>query len=264
MRNSGICFLLISFVVCVGHVRGEFNQEEWRATYDHPKVKAATKRWLEPGPELEKYVRERVFETGTIPKDPARAERYVKEYIAFTVSYYLTVYKGTKIDTQLARQVLANPDFSEEDIKKKAYLLLYIDSGNVSYLKQYLLSSGFSPKLFLRVHDPAVVRVALEIVGEAYKERFEKWYEDPRQGRNFMGVAAGLPGFAGMMYVQRNGNVSAAKALFRDFRLSPPILGAYSVVASVDMALMLYHEAPRRALEDFLYAMYETGMLRRW
>jgi len=256
MRNRGIVLLLVSLVMYVGHARGAFNEEEWRKTYDHPKVKAAVERWLTPGQNLEKFAREKASREGTLPKDPARAEKYISEYVAFMSSFYATIYKGTKIDSQLARQVLENPDFSEDDVKRDACLLLYIDSGDVSYLKRYLLSNEYSPKLFLRVHDPAVVPVALEIIGEAYKNRLDHW-STPDQKQSVKIVAAALPAFAGMMYVQDGGNLQVAKLLFRDASLFSPALGMRGFYAFPEISMTLYREAPRSALEDFLYAVYE-------
>jgi len=256
MRTRCAALLAVFFVICIGHANGAFDEAEWRKAYDHPKVKEASAIWLNPGPEQEKFAREEASTWGTLPKDPARAEKYIKQYVAFESSFYSTVYKHAKIDSQLARQVLANPDFGEDDVKRDACLLLYIDSGDVSYLKRYLLSNEYSPKLFLRVHDPAVVKVAMEIVGEAYKERMDNW-NDPTQGKNAKIVAAALPAFAGMMYVQDGGNLSVAKALFRDIWVFSAALGMRALVASVDTARTLQSEAPERALRDFLYTQYE-------
>jgi hypothetical protein len=63
--------------------------------------------------------------------------------------------------------------------------------GIVCYLKGYLLSNEYSPKLFLRAHDPAVVPVALEIIGEAYKDRLDHW-STPDQEQSVKIVAAAL------------------------------------------------------------------------
>jgi len=258
MRTGRVALLPAFFVICIGHANGAFDEAEWRKTYDHPKVKEVTALWLNPGPEQKKFAREKASREGTLPKDPARAEKYIKQYVAFESSFYSTVYKHTKIDSQLARQVLANPDFDDDNVKSDACLLLYVDSGDVSYLKQFLLSTEDSAKLFLRVHDPAVVKVAMEIVGEAYKERMDNW-NDPEKGKSAKIVATALPAFAGMMYVQDGGNISVARVLFRDVSVFSAASGFRGLVAHADAALTLYNEGTKQALNDFLYAQYQNG-----
>ena len=117
-------------------------------------------------------------------------------------------------------------------------------------------SRGRWPKQFHATW--AVVKVAMEIIGEAYKERLDNW-NAPDKGTSAEIVARALPAFAGMMYVQNGGNLTLAKVLFRDMRVFAPAAGYRSFVIPVDTAVTLYNEAPRRALEDFLYIQYQNG-----
>jgi hypothetical protein len=92
MRNRCILVLIGFFAVCAGRAGGAFDEAEWKKTYDHPKVRAVTERWLNPDPELEKQFRESASADGTLPKDPVHADKYVKEYVAFYSHFYLTIY----------------------------------------------------------------------------------------------------------------------------------------------------------------------------
>lgn len=253
MLHKIIPFLFVIHFMCAGCVVAAFNEAEWRETYDHPKVRKATERWLSPGPELEKKEFELASKRGNLPKDPARAKKYIKELVEFYSHFYSTIYKGTKINTEIARRVIANPNFNEFH-KGNASLLLYIDSNDTSYLKRYILSHSPRANLFLRVHDPAAVKIASEIVAGAYEERIKK-----SPGKYSKVVAGSLAGLAGMMYAQNGGDLAIAKMLFQDFPSLTGPLGMRALVAPSRVATTLYNRAPRAALEDFLYAQYQNG-----
>jgi hypothetical protein len=262
MRNiSQIMILLIvthflSFF-CV-NTFAAISIEEWRKTFDNPKIREANQIWLSPGPELEKKVRESAAQRGVLPKDPAHADKYVKELVAFQSNCLSVAYENSKINVEAARSVIANPDF-HDSIRGDAYLLLYIDNGDITYLKKYLLSSETSPNLFLRVHDPAVLEPMLEIVSEAYRERVRDYNMNESPGKSSRIIAESLPAVAGMMYFQEGGNTNIARQLFRDLNLFSAVSGNLSWFARVRAARTLHEYAPLPALEDFLYILYQNG-----
>jgi hypothetical protein len=249
------CILLIGlFTIYASRASAAIDEATWRNIFDTPMAKKTLERWCSPREELEKSVREQKVKTGELPNDPDRAEKYVKDYVAFNVTYYGRIYKGTKIDVEAAKRVLTNDDFDDAQ-KADALLLLYIDSGDIAYLKKYFFAHPQSPRLFLRVRDPAVVNLVLEIVAEGYKERLGDL--DGPLGKNATVVADSLPELAGIMYVQNGGNISVARRLFRDYWTFAGV-SQHNMVPPVEAAQILYEQGSKQALEDFLYALYQN------
>ena len=107
------------------------------------------------------------------------------------------------------------------------------------------------------MHDHALIPLAFDIVSEGYKEQMMFIVTGTTQGKYARCVSVGLPGLAGTMYVQKfEGGMRFARQLFRDAPLFTVSAGS---VGQIEMANMLYHLAPRQALEDFLYAQYQNG-----
>lgn len=253
-----ICLMLVSVVVSVNYAFAAIDEADWRKIFDSPESREANAWWFEPREKVEARVRERLESRlkhdpspqSAFLKDPARANQYLKDTVDLYTTFYSRIYKGTKIDTEAAQRVLANPDFS--NVLKGEALLLYIDSGDVAYLRKFLASSEFAPSLFLRVRDPAVVEVARGIVAEAYKEQLG----NPRgpRGQNLTIVGRALPAFAGMMYFQEGGDSSSVgRQLFHDVGL---FAGLFS---PMEAARTLHERGTGGALNDYLFALCQNG-----
>jgi hypothetical protein len=260
MRYIYSIILLALLAALSDCARGAIDESTWRKVFDDPQTRKITKRYLDPRAELEKELREELSKRGVLPKDPVRAQRYVRDYAALCAAYYSRIYNGTKVDVNAAKNVLANDDFDEVS-KSMAQLLLYVDSGDLSDLKKYLFASKNSvyPNIdfFLKVRDTEVVNVALEIVSDAYKERVENMNELP--GENAKLVGMGLEGFAGIMYKQQKGAVlEVARQLFRDYRLFPDMSNSVILYDAGKVAAKLRQDVSEQAAEDFIYAMYQN------
>jgi hypothetical protein len=254
MRRS-LLFGIGFFVAIASTAAGAIDEASWRGMFDREKSLAANKRWLSPGPDLEKQVRGEVEARGEMPKDPARAEKYVKELVALNATYYSRYFNGTKIDVDAARRVLANDDFNDGD-KAIAQLLLYLDSGKVEELKKYLMTSRTSPSLFLKVRDPDVAKVVIEMISDAYKQRTQDINGLPAGPAVLVG--ADIASYAGIMYKQQGGNLELAHKLLQDFRLFPNITVQLIPYNAGDIAGRLLKDVSEHAAEDFIYAMYQN------
>ena len=99
MQCRMIILWVASCVMITTHARAESNLEEWKKVLGHPAAKAAAEFWFVPGPERERAARRMASIEGPLPTEGARADAFIKKYIAFYEHYYSVIYKNAKIDS---------------------------------------------------------------------------------------------------------------------------------------------------------------------